>query len=924
MPAPAEKVAAFLAEARQAIAVFGGLNAAALTRLRAAAQIQGLSAREMSDALRSLCGTNAPSTAPSAPTPVGTTTPLAAPVGILVRDPARKTARLKAASGKPDDFPRYVALELKKARVLWPPIYERLIADGERFGLEDIEAMDFIEQVGERLAIPFVSASDAESRILGRAKEMYDRGELTPDANERLRGMAASVGMPGPRYDALVFQIAREPEPRREPWLIAGMPGGAVVGVGLFIAFAAAATVAITILGEPTERTVIESPPEPPKPKGSPTPSRNAVTQWGTPELNERLEKAGADALPGLGETWTQHLGSENAGVRADAYDVLLGSIAETSPPGLDALALCYALEPNDENAERILAVVRRDLPPPGLVKPTAQNIDRWFTACGLAARMLVAPSLSPERSTLVAKQLEFSLQVKPDPTATPAEFVTRIETLAAARIYTLVADLARTSPAEGAYLAGVCRPRFERFFQPDVLAPLETDIAAAVAGFEGPVPDTDLPRLRTLFVRVVDSNTAARVRLAGVYQGLKPGPVRDLLEEALLAKTGAKKGATPGETAANIRARADVVAVANTPPTVDRGQELLALARPALAAPGSTAPLPALQETLTLTHYSTLACALVGSDPPNEPRFLELLAKPPTLPGIAMPGAAPVEGTLSAVDEAKFARMLGNNDVKERIEAFNKLTSETDPDKLNSETAAALAKYLTRVLEPAEITAMNAGLPKVARSPALVLEFADLLSNASNDAKPGVQAALGHLIGRPTPLPDNRWKDVARRALLRRIADGGLDDALNAGAEQYRLLLIEQGILLGLDPADFALRAEPSTIFDVLIRHLASKLERDKLNDADRRFLDQLPHLVEAVDFQMLNDLQKCVVMQRAWLRVVCLYVVQRKPDAAERVTQSLAALAAADVKSADALVRLRSGEAALLQTWLLLLETL
>jgi hypothetical protein len=157
---------------------------------------------------------------------------------------------------------------------------------------------------------------------------------------------------------------------------------------------------------------------------------------------------------------------------------------------------------------------------------------------------------------------------------------------------------------------------------------------------------------------------------------------------------------------------------------------------------------------------------------------------------------------------------------------------------------------------------------------------------------------------------------------LLRRIADGGLDDALVKSAEAYRQLLIDQGVLMGLDPADFALRSEPSAIFEVLIRHLSVKLARDKLTDADRRFLDQLPHYNAAIDFQQLNDLQKTVLWQRAWLRVVCLYVGQQKPVSADRVAKLLQELAVEDAKADDALVRLRTGEVKLLKAWLILVE--
>jgi hypothetical protein len=128
--------------------------------------------------------------------------------------------------------------------------------------------------------------------------------------------------------------------------------------------------------------------------------------------------------------------------------------------------------------------------------------------------------------------------------------------------------------------------------------------------------------------------------------------------------------------------------------------------------------------------------------------------------------------------------------------------------------------------------------------------------------------------------------------------------------------------VMLGLDPADFALRAEPSTTFEVLIRHLSGKLVRNKLSDVDRRFLDQLPHYNSALDFQKLNDLQKTILLQRVWLRVVCLFVAQQKPNSADRAAKLVDDLSAEDAKAADALARLRSGEAKLLQAWLLLVE--
>ena len=236
-------------------------------------------------------------------------------------------------------------------------------------------------------------------------------------------------------------------------------------------------------------------------------------------------------------------------------------------------------------------------------------------------------------------------------------------------------------------------------------------------------------------------------------------------------------------------------------------------------------------------------------------------------------------------------------------------------------EIADGLARYLIRAnLHNDELILIQYNIPRIANSPNLKLALSERILSAPRTC-PGVFLALGEILG-VTPDQGPRWRQSARRSLLESLAYGSGHKTgvlLASAAEKYVEILKEQGRLLGVPEPDYLLLSAPSAILETNTRHLAAGLARENLADADKAFLHMLPHLGPLLGYLKMNDLQATSFQQRQFLRVLELWVCQHRPGQAEKARAITSELGQIDKASDNLLVRLTSGEKAILRMWML-----
>ena len=93
-------------------------------------------------------------------------------------------------------------------------------------------------------------------------------------------------------------------------------------------------------------------------------------------------------------------------------------------------------------------------------------------------------------------------------------------------------------------------------------------------------------------------------------------------------------------------------------------------------------------------------------------------------------------------------------------------------------------------------------------------------------------------------------------------------------------------------------------------------------MTGANRRFAMQINKQIDAAEYLSPNDFALTVRLQRLWLRLLCIDVVRRHAKLQSQADAIIEQLHQEDEKTTELVAQLRSGETALLRTWLLLAE--
>lgn len=971
-PVDAAKASAFLAEAMPVVVSLGGINSASMARLRGIAHKHGLDSSQMESLLHASnnrAPANSPPThtphqpagAPEKKTPGGRRKKNAPPEkGAAPPDPA---ARAKAKKRKAL-FAKHAARTIRKAGALWPPVYERLLHDSRRARLEPLKARRLIEWVARQLDLPYIPSADAEDHLRDLTRQLVRKGQMTISEAAGLKASARQLGISSARLQALVDEVMRQhPAPtqvdtgpagvprRREsnnPWmammLVAACAGLVALSWYAFMRFPkkppAQAETAAEALPDakpvaPQAATV--------EPQAMPVaPKRPAWVTWGSDALADRLVQAEQAQPEGQRDT-VRGCGQADAGARKSAY----GRLAKLPGPAItDLLATCFLEDPDPANAQAILDQVRTmpAFDPKGAW--TEQDMDQWLGAAERLAVVCLAAKPKLDRAVLANAAYEEKLGGKPPAAGDRETLVSDARKQTLFKAYQHVASHAEVSPGKALELCELVRKRSQEILGGELRLVAETMVAQALFdSTQTNLPPETLEKAKRFFGQLASMDNPDRVKLVQLFEAGTGNPLQNPLQEALAAISNVSPDLDPKALATAFRKQLSIQPAATSP--AERAAKLRERSQAAL---GSLAAHPdnlkgQLAEILRLAQASSLACALVGLEKPQNERFDALAQQAPDADFTNPAGTGNATGPstwvrpfqenqgypganlaipIKAGDESRMVRFLATSSANDRAIAFASLCHHVDPSHMSWEVADGMARYLIRAnLHSDELILIQYNLPRVASAPNLKLALSEKILLAPRTC-PGAFLALGEIVG---VVPDQgpKWRESARRSLLESLAYGGTHKTsvlLAAAADKYVEILKEQGRLLGVAEPEYLLQKAPSAILATNTRHLASGLVRDKLTTADKRFLQLLPHWGTILAYLKQNDLQITAFQQRQFLRVLELQATQRNPALSPKARGVADELAQADKASDNVLTRLISGEKAILRMWLLLRE--
>ena len=102
------------------------------------------------------------------------------------------------------------------------------------------------------------------------------------------------------------------------------------------------------------------------------------------------------------------------------------------------------------------------------------------------------------------------------------------------------------------------------------------------------------------------------------------------------------------------------------------------------------------------------------------------------------------------------------------------------------------------------------------------------------------------------------------------------------------------------------------------LVKHVADRAAKQELAPADKAALEQIDRELQAAQFAAANDLERVVLLQRIWVRVLALALQgQAAEENRKAVLEVPQKLDEKDRKSGNLLDQLRFGEEMALEVW-------
>ena len=676
-----------------------------------------------------------------------------------------------------------------------------------------------------------------------------------------------------------------------------------------------------------------------------------AEDDWRDGPLNVAISQA-----RGVDSSWSEPLEQLGAGsetTRSAAYQRLISlAIENVDAPTRtqllgNVLAGCYAGDPSDTSAQQLLdTLLETILDPETPIDPADQApFDLTIWTIETVATALSRPSLSDQRSTALAEATGERIGWLIDASLSPQELHRQCRAAVSRHFFHVLTAAAAFHPVKIHELREYAYQDARNWLDAAEIDRL--DVAFLVEALRRVGDEWDV--YRSAVERCVRSpDPAVVLKLLEMYQEIPNRSLVSYLTDLLLARAGkpaAGTKLTPADVSERVRVSLGTDAAA-TPE--GRWRVLWSAAASAvdrLSPSSRDADWALLDDVLQLAHLNTMACALDQKEE-GTATFDQLhrAGAPPATRNLDNPsprGRSPYVGlsgtTRSAIEItrqdryiARALEVLSAPRLAQRQSALSQLVDLTRNADLTGGQATRLARYLTgKGKGQVEFDYMLAALPSFRHLPYLKLALADHIA-AQQEVLPKLSQVVAKLLDLEEQSGGSveTWKRDLQQQLLRHALSGNGVETRDSGTgihdsvqESLTESYATQARLRGLAEAQYVGATSPSEVLAALVRHAAGILEPG-VTGANRRFARQINKQIDAAEYLSPNDFALTVRLQRLWLRLLCIDVVRRHATLQAQADAIVEQLHQEDEKTPELVAQLRSGETALLRTWLLLAE--
>jgi hypothetical protein len=253
-------------------------------------------------------------------------------------------------------------------------------------------------------------------------------------------------------------------------------------------------------------------------------------------------------------------------------------------------------------------------------------------------------------------------------------------------------------------------------------------------------------------------------------------------------------------------------------------------------------------------------------------------------------------------------------------VAAFVKIADGAAAD-LTPPQAQAVAKFLLLTAAREEVDEVKPKLESFADNRAVLLALADLVGDETAAiAQKQAEVIVGGMVGSELRFAgDEDWRSGCRRPLLRRALD--MTGSAMVGADQaagyLRAVYAEEGAAFGIEDHSFFELTGPTQVLEALIRHVAARAAAQKPAAGDKQYLDRIDRELQVAQLLAANDLERMVLLQGVWARVLAMYLQGKAPAQADALAQLRQGLGDPEHEAPGVLDQLRAGEDTALRLW-------
>jgi hypothetical protein len=832
-------------------------------------------------------------------------------------------------------------------QVVTSQLEQKWVQEGEhRYGLEPPQARQTIRDVAGREGVRIVSEEQARGHVSALVDQLLGEGGQLDDATRaRIYNEANQWGLTPPQVDAIVrdgmrTRRRRERARRSVTTLVLSGSFGTLLAVLLLLGWA-------IFVGQ---RNAARSPGaavDERKP-GDAAPSRPTIeaptgTEWWA--RDEDLLVAVTQTRAILPELKPVLLGLELADpdTRARAQRQLVREAAAYAAIRSHRILLqeliagCYAAEPSDLCSQAISEELLALLPAVGDELPRDEGgYEVAFWAVRTAAGVLARPGVPPSRADYLARGMGAAVGMTIDTSLAPLDLQHQCLAAFCRHLCRVIIRGCEATPLVARRLyEGVMREA-TNYLDHEVIERTNVDFLAAAL----PAAGESWREFEELIGRTVDSaDSLVVLRLVELFEQVTEPSLQAYLAGRLLRRAGVfPQPISPAEVAKRVR---EALGAEQQVTGGQRRERFVRAAESRLdeELPAGEVVQAVLQQTVRLTHASTMACALAQGEV-GHATFDELERDGP----VDLKTGSRVDRAGAARRPRAAARPSSSsyeNSLERYIQYLLNPRGRPAQRAVFLRGIASLAEYVPEVdLVSAERLASYLLRPKPEDERQAVAEHAEALGRWKNVRlamadkvletplqQETAEELLAGIFQRQIALADDDWRQQAYALLLDDVirelardatsdvyAEAVYDDAREALRELYRT----QARLLGVSPEKYATANTPSELLHLLAERAGPEVSGSGNASAARW---PLSADLEAIAFVADNDLQTTVLLQRTWLHALSVKVAeaydQRWPLAREIIDSLYESDAAAD----DLVAQLRDGERALLQMWLLML---